>query len=379
MKFGVLVLATNLPLSFLCVVLMMSINQAASAILSQKSAPWIILKNKEKGYTMTRLIYGLFLASLCFAAKANEEEKDVKISKYRGGRKAALCLTFDDGTQDHLLFAAPMLEKRGFRGTFYIVTSRIKDVQDHSKKGAKSMTWKEVKELADRGHEIGNHSMTHYHLTRGDDKSYAKRLYEIKEPIEILHKKTGYKPVTFCYPGNGKDKEVIEIAHKYHIASRLKQIHLGGKRERLENLKRQVDKLIEKGDESPVMIHAIKKGYGWDPFDDISIFEEALDFLKEKQRVLWVDTFANLAKYRFNRENADLSVLENSPTQMKLKIVAKPDAKLYNIPTTIEIPWKKGVKRVLQGTKSLDIAHQGDRCFIDILPQNGTVTVDYNG
>ena len=33
-----------------------------------------------------------------------------------------VALTFDDSLKDHLLIAAPMLEERGWRGTFCIVT-----------------------------------------------------------------------------------------------------------------------------------------------------------------------------------------------------------------------------------------------------------------
>ena len=44
----------------------------------------------------------------------------LEICSFPDGKSAMLALTFDDGTLDHLEIAAPELEKRGWRGTFYI-------------------------------------------------------------------------------------------------------------------------------------------------------------------------------------------------------------------------------------------------------------------
>jgi hypothetical protein len=73
---------------------------------------------------------------------------DVKFwSPYQGG----VSLTFDDGTQNQLEKAVPVLDEFGFKGTFYI-----------NPKGEDWQTlyapWKEV---AAHGHEIGNHTLSH--------------------------------------------------------------------------------------------------------------------------------------------------------------------------------------------------------------------------
>ncbi len=68
-------------------------------------------------------------------------------SPYQGG----VSLTFDDGTRNQLEKAVPVLDEFGFKGTFYI-NPKGDDWQ------ARYAPWKEV---ADRGHEIGNHTLTH--------------------------------------------------------------------------------------------------------------------------------------------------------------------------------------------------------------------------
>ena len=49
----------------------------------------------------------------------------LQICQFKDDKDAALSLTFDDGTRDHLLYALPRLERYGFKGTFYITIRRI--------------------------------------------------------------------------------------------------------------------------------------------------------------------------------------------------------------------------------------------------------------
>ena len=59
--------------------------------------------------------------------------------------------------------AAPELEKRGFRGTFWVCGF-------YTEQGASSklprMTWDELKQMAKNGHEISNHSWSHQNAKR---------------------------------------------------------------------------------------------------------------------------------------------------------------------------------------------------------------------
>lgn len=63
--------------------------------------------------------------------------------------------TFDDGGVSFLLEAAPILEKYGKRGIFFIASDYI-DTPGF-------LTSSQVKELYSRGHIIGSHSKTHPH------------------------------------------------------------------------------------------------------------------------------------------------------------------------------------------------------------------------
>ena len=70
-----------------------------------------------------------------------------------GGASAALSITFDDGMPSQLAEAAPILEDHGLRGTFYLVARGEADYRERLDAFAP---------LAERGHEIGQHSVHHH-------------------------------------------------------------------------------------------------------------------------------------------------------------------------------------------------------------------------
>jgi hypothetical protein len=104
------------------------------------------------------------------------------ISKWYGGRRAALSIRFDDSHPTHLSKAIPILNEYGFRGTFMVnpaghtANSRRRSAfEDHR------LEWEAV---ARRGrHEFANHTMNH----RGaeDDESME---YEIGEAAKAIWK-----------------------------------------------------------------------------------------------------------------------------------------------------------------------------------------------
>lgn len=66
------------------------------------------------------------------------------------GRSGAISLTFDDGMRSQAEVAAPLLQQYGLRGTFY--------VNPRENYREQLAPWRAV---ADAGHEIGNHTVSH--------------------------------------------------------------------------------------------------------------------------------------------------------------------------------------------------------------------------
>lgn len=70
-----------------------------------------------------------------------------------------ISFVFDDGWDSGYQNAAPLLDKNGFKGTFYIVTETYKEEFDAF------MTGNQILNLQSRKHEVGAHTRTHADLT----------------------------------------------------------------------------------------------------------------------------------------------------------------------------------------------------------------------
>ena len=49
-----------------------------------------------------------------------------EIAKWRDGKKAAISITYDDGTINQFTTALPIMNRIGFLATFYIITGKIR-------------------------------------------------------------------------------------------------------------------------------------------------------------------------------------------------------------------------------------------------------------
>ncbi|UCB56885.1 MAG: polysaccharide deacetylase family protein [Candidatus Omnitrophota bacterium] len=114
-----------------------------------------------------------------------------------------LILSFDDGEESGYTTIAPLLEKYGFRGSYFIVAGWI------NKPGY--MTEDQIRQLHKRGHGIYSHSMTHPFFTR---ISEAEIMSELRESKECLEKILGQEVKCFSLPTGEYDERFKElIAH----------------------------------------------------------------------------------------------------------------------------------------------------------------------
>lgn len=118
----------------------------------------------------------------------------------------SLTITFDDGYEGNAATAAPILEKHGLRGCFFVTTdfigSKYVPWWDRQVNIASMwMTWNQVRGLRDAGHEIGSHTQTHVDLG-AVSREEAKR--EIQGGDERLRKELGSSAGLFAYPYGSK-------------------------------------------------------------------------------------------------------------------------------------------------------------------------------
>lgn len=200
------------------------------------------------------------------------------LSRCRDGRlereRPLICVTFDDGYADNAEIAAPILERNGLVGTFFVVTGfvgdgtvlwydrasahwrhtgsraclgalgaagsstpcgserdwlealkglshdqrecvlRSLDLGDTAATGSdlyRPMRPDDVRRLRGAGHEIGAHTATHPLLTRLDDAGLER---ELSEPRRRLAEWLGEAPPGLCYPNGDYDGRVSAAAER---------------------------------------------------------------------------------------------------------------------------------------------------------------------
>jgi len=191
-----------------------------------------------------------------------------------------IVLTFDDGTKDHLLIAAPELEKRGWRGVFNIVTDKIGLAE-------KYLNWEDVRELLRRGHEVTTHTVSHPSLVKllqeGNTNEVRRQLMESRDRIAA---QTGFAPRYMCAPYMAQNAATDRLCRE----AGLRQMNIGrhnfGTKEQdsvIEVLTNAVSKGCKRLD---LLHHGVTEGPygGWSPFRDRASFVRHLDRIAELER-----------------------------------------------------------------------------------------------
>lgn len=134
------------------------------------------------------------------------------------GARAAVSLTYDDGYSSQLENVAPLLDELGFKATFFLTVQNI---------NSRVADWVA---LSKKGHEIGNHSMTHPCKLR----AYSVEQFDRDEILSAEQyfdaNFVGPKPRSFAYPcgfvrlGEGsplsEEQHYLDIVRPTFLAAR---------------------------------------------------------------------------------------------------------------------------------------------------------------
>ena len=232
--------------------------------------------------------------------------------KWPENKKAAVCLTFDDGLDSHLDNAIPILDSLNVKATFYC---------PGNKESLHNRT-SEWKKIVENGHELGNHSLFHpcdgrlfdwvipeYDLNNYTLEQMRMELYTANTLLKAVdgksHRTYGYTCSNFTVQG---DTTYIDVVKELFSAARSD----GPIPDTMENIdlnfmpswyvdshtgKELIDyvkEAREKGTIATFMFHSVGGGY-------LNVSNEALRelliYLKENEEDYWVDTFYNVTAY----------------------------------------------------------------------------------
>lgn len=148
--------------------------------------------------------------------------------------KPLLLFTFDDGRESNYMVAAPLLESFGGRGVFFIVPAFAEQagtdealayyrakMNPDSKPGDEEIEdWKpmspvQIEDLANRGHAIGSHTLTHKRLVGLTREALEREIGDSARQISAWTK----KPVdafAWTFGWDVIDAEAWRTIQKYH-------------------------------------------------------------------------------------------------------------------------------------------------------------------
>lgn len=138
-----------------------------------------------------------------YKLSSDQFEKQVKaINEYcqkTGVGKEHIVFTFDDGGKSFYTLIAPILEKYGYKGLFFVSTKYI---------GTDTfLNENEIRDLYKKGHIIGSHAHTHLHLYTLTDEQVRD---EWKQSTSILSEVIGAPVLYASIPNGDMSKRVLD-------------------------------------------------------------------------------------------------------------------------------------------------------------------------
>lgn len=317
----------------------------------------------NSNYTAHRIIALTLMAVITLPMFAQ-----VCIANFKDNRKAALSFTFDDGLEEHCSIVYPEMEKRAIKGTFAIVGKNV----GGSNKYGPCVTWKQLKEMVNSGHELSNHGWAHRTLTRLTPEEIVK---EVTQNDTAIFNHTGFRPLTYVYPGNRTNDTIVEYVGRNRICTRTTQFSLGSKRTP-EWFAKKVRNLIENEKWGVSMTHGIT--YGYDAFGSVDAFTAMLDIACAEGDKIWIAPLAEIGAYVKERDNTTLEIDDNGKT---LCVTPKMSlsSEIFNQPLTLLID-KTKISKIVSAKQNGSPLHivETESCYmLDFMPCGGMIVCKY--
>lgn len=125
----------------------------------------------------------------------------------------SVVLTFDDGFQECVQHAVPILQRYGFTATFYLVTGLMGResswLEPQLNMSFPLIGWDTARRLQALGFQCGAHSITHPHLTDLSRGACSEEVHGARLSIED---RLGVPIYHLAYPYGAYDEKVREIA-----------------------------------------------------------------------------------------------------------------------------------------------------------------------
>lgn len=311
---------------------------------------------------------------------------------------AAYSVTIDDNCAMDVPWWLEQSKAHGLPLTWFLVTSGINDPKAY--KGMTG-TWPLWQSVLEQGHEIGSHSVLHWHGFAKDGtppegwQGFAWECSESKLQIEAGM--PGHQVRVMAYPGGpGQKFNDPDVAIRHYLAirggtgiNRANQIDY--RNVNYMSAPSWNDPKLQRTDPTSILTRDPKSPYfrGWASplfhFVGKPEFKEkalvALAFYKDHAAELWGGRFGDIARYAQERDTATLAVAENTADRIALDLTDEMDDALYAHPLTVKVrlpaAWTD-IQAVQDGKPCAArvVEHEGGRfALLAVVPDRGRCVI----
>ncbi len=327
-------------------------------------------------------IWFLILFSFSLKGKTIQNadyEPNVIIAKWKGNKKAALNLQFDDSTPGQATLGIHALNKRNIIGTWYVNPGR----EEFNKY---LHFWEDTATAG--GQELANHTMTH-----SGASNHKQIEYEVGEASRIIwhirKQKEFESLIAFCTGGGTSwdQEDLKQVLTQFHNIDRISNAGVKVDAKTIlpgsssDDMYETIPKIIQDGIWGRLHFHGITNIKGNPPKDFgngavmIDEFEKFLDKLLQDTDKLWIAGYIQVYKYIKERETAEISMIQIDDRIFQINLKSNMDGKYYDEPLTVlanvPISWNNCIISINDKKKSIKIVN-GIAMF-DLLPNPGDV------
>jgi peptidoglycan/xylan/chitin deacetylase (PgdA/CDA1 family) len=340
-----------------------------------------------------KTLYLLFsLLFICSEILFGQSNPGYRITNWLDNKKAAVCVTLDDGCDGQFKYALPAMNAKNIRSTFFIISGNGYACSFNN--------WNLIKSAVNAGHEIGGHTVHHPHLTTLDSTHIE---YELTVSDDSLLKILGKKPQIMAYPfGDGgndsaKSKIVQRLTSKYYIGSRATGNNPTGFLDYYAytnpfypNFYYQIgcfgmDSTVTMTKFTSVLDHAISAG-GWfiPMYHSIetgsimtvssAMFSRQMDSIKSRSPEVWIAPFGEQLKYHKEKRFAVLTFEYEDAQKLEFNFGDNLPNAEFDQPLTIRLKrpsWS--ISNITQNGATLAFIVDGDTVQFNAIPDNGDI------
>ncbi|MEI7677470.1 MAG: polysaccharide deacetylase family protein [Bacteroidales bacterium] len=351
----------------------------------------------------TRNILSLFLLITFQSAYSEITQPTYQIAKWFDDKKAAVSVNFDDNLPGQFSTALPIMNAKGVKGTFYVITNTA------------SSQWSVLQTAINDGHEVGSHSVSHPTDLNFPSLAQPQKEVEIEKELKnshdaIMANLTGQTSLSISWPfgkgGGGSDSIVRRVAKKYYFAARNTTagttngdaythfantwfsafgrdyyLQSGGilmaSTTTKANIGTFITEIIKVNGWFSPYYHAINQAGGYNNVTT-ELFQQHIDTIASRSEDLWITPFGNASKYHHERNvgAATLTAINENASDWTLNLTDNLDNAIFNQPLTILLNEPAfSIESISQNSINIPFTENNGIIKFSAVPDGGTISI----